>query len=80
MNQSMNDGGVCRTAPATPGLLKTESCNLESLIYYFLTWHGHRSLKFLKSKCIMLLQCPFLENITFFKTVHLDSLDFDQIF
>ena len=23
MNQSINDGGDCRTAPATPGLLKT---------------------------------------------------------
>ena len=22
LTQSMNDGGVCRTAPATPGLLK----------------------------------------------------------
>ena len=25
MNESMNDKGVCRTTPATPGLLKTQS-------------------------------------------------------
>ena len=24
MNESMNDRGVCRTAPATPGLLNTK--------------------------------------------------------
>ena len=24
MNESMNDEGVCRTAPATPGLLKSQ--------------------------------------------------------
>ena len=24
LNQSVNDGGVCRTAPATPGLLNTD--------------------------------------------------------
>ena len=29
MNESMNDGGVCRTAPATPGLLIIMKHNLK---------------------------------------------------
>ena len=36
MNELMNDGGICRTAPATPGLLKkylTPSLKKKSLPY-----------------------------------------------
>ena len=29
INQCINDGGDCRTAPATPGLLITEDCTME---------------------------------------------------
>ena len=29
----MNDGGVCRTAPATPGLLKKDGFELNKLNY-----------------------------------------------
>ena len=28
LNQSVNDGGVCRTAPARPGLLIIASCTI----------------------------------------------------
>ena len=32
MNQSINDGGVCRTAPATPGLLKIQGLSIYKLV------------------------------------------------
>ena len=30
MNELMNDEGVCRTAPATPGLLTISKCHISS--------------------------------------------------
>ena len=40
MNQCMNDGGVCRTAPATPGLLKSKSVSVKPK--YVFTVFVHR--------------------------------------
>ena len=31
VNQLISDEGVCRTAPATPGLLNTETCDMPHL-------------------------------------------------
>ena len=40
LNQSVNDGGVCRTAPATLGLFNIEE-KLQNYIYLnYIFWHG----------------------------------------
>ena len=45
MNQLISDGGDCRTAPATPGLLKTEkhNCPQEFLAYMHICIYATRS-------------------------------------
>ena len=46
MNELMNDEAVCRTAPATPGLLK--NCNVQTYKPEAMTDSMHRQMRCLK--------------------------------